>query len=172
MYPPDGGQLLLAGRRLDGLPPERVVGQALARSFQITNLFPSLTVFENLRLGIQARHPRRFDLGRPFPSLAAVHEETQALVRFLGLEGVEGAPVASLSYGGQRLLELGLALAARPRGLLLDEALAGRGSRWRGWPPPSGSASRPWSAGSASTWRCWWSSTTSTASSPSPTASR
>ena len=125
MYPPDGGQLLLDGRRLDGLPPERVVGQGLARSFQITNLFPSLTLFENLRLAIQARHPRRFDLWRPVTSLAAVNAETQALVRFLGLEGVEGVPVASLSYGGQRLLELGLALAARPRVLLLDEPLAG-----------------------------------------------
>ncbi len=125
MYPPDGGQLLLAGERLDELPPERVVGHGLARSFQITNLFPSLTVEENLRLGAQARDPRRFSVWRPFTSLAAVNEETRALVRFLGLEGLEQVPVSSLSYGGQRLLELGLALAARPRVLLLDEPLAG-----------------------------------------------
>ncbi|HET8575509.1 MAG TPA: ATP-binding cassette domain-containing protein [Methylomirabilota bacterium] len=125
MYPPEGGQLLFDGRRLEGLPPERVVGHGVARSFQITNLFPSLTLFENLRLGVQARHPHHFNLWRPSSSLATVNEETRALVRFLGLEGVEPVPVASLSYGGQRLLELGLALAARPRLLLLDEPLAG-----------------------------------------------
>jgi ABC-type branched-subunit amino acid transport system ATPase component/ABC-type branched-subunit amino acid transport system permease subunit len=125
MYPSEGGQLLLAGQRLDGLPPERVVAHGLARSFQITNLFPSLTVEENLRLGAQARDPRRFDAWRPYTSLATVNENTRALVKFLGLEGLEGVPVSSLSYGGQRLLELGLALAARPRVLLLDEPLAG-----------------------------------------------
>jgi branched-chain amino acid transport system ATP-binding protein len=125
MYPPEGGRLMLDGQRLDGLPPERVVGRGLARSFQITNLFPSLTVLENLRLGVQARHPHRFNLWRPHSSLTTVNEETHTLVRFLGLEGVEGVPAASLSYGGQRLLELGLALTARPRVLLLDEPLAG-----------------------------------------------
>ena len=125
MYPSEGGQLLLAGQRLDGLPPERVVAHGLARSFQITNLFPALTVEENLRLGAQARDPRRFDAWRPYTSLATVREETRALVEFLGLEGLEGVPVSSLSYGGQRLLELGLALSARPRVLLLDEPLAG-----------------------------------------------
>ena len=125
MYRPDGGELTLDGRRLDGLPPERVVGQGVARSFQITNLFPSLTVLENLRLGVQARHPHRFSLWRHHGRLTVVNEEAHALVRFLGLEGVETAPVASLSYGGQRLLELGLALASHPRVLLLDEPLAG-----------------------------------------------
>jgi ABC-type branched-subunit amino acid transport system ATPase component/ABC-type branched-subunit amino acid transport system permease subunit len=125
MYPPERGQLLLEGKRLDGLPPERVVGHGLARSFQITNLFPALTVFENLRLGVQARDAQRFNAWRPSAALATVNEETQALVKFIGLEGVEDVPVASLSYGGQRLVEMGVALAARPRVLLLDEPLAG-----------------------------------------------
>jgi branched-chain amino acid transport system ATP-binding protein len=124
-YPPDGGRILLEGRPIDGLPPERVVARGIARSFQITNLFPSLTLFENLRLAVQARDPRRFNGWRPFTSLARVNEETRALVRFLGLEGLEAVPAASLSYGGQRLLELGLPLAACPRVLLLDEPLAG-----------------------------------------------
>ena len=125
MYPPDGGQLLLDGQRLEGLPPERVAAHGLARSFQITNLFPALTVLENLRLGAQARDPRRFDAWRPSATLGRVNEETRALVRFLGVEGVEEVPVASLSYGGQRLVEIGVALAGRPRVLLLDEPLAG-----------------------------------------------
>jgi branched-chain amino acid transport system ATP-binding protein len=125
MYPPDGGRILLDGRPIDGLPPERVVARGIARSFQITNLFPSLTLLENLRLAVQARDPRRFNGWRPFTSLARVNEETRALVRFLGLEGLEAVPASSLSYGGQRLLELGLPLAACPRVLLLDEPLAG-----------------------------------------------
>jgi len=125
MFPPDGGQIFLDGRRIDGLPAERVVGRGIARSFQITNLFPSLTLFENLRLAVQARDPRRFNCWRPFTHLTRVNEETRALVRFLGLEGLEAVPVSSLSYGGQRLLELGLPLAACPRVLLLDEPLAG-----------------------------------------------
>ncbi|MGH7375738.1 MAG: ATP-binding cassette domain-containing protein, partial [Candidatus Rokuibacteriota bacterium] len=124
-YPPDGGRILLDGRPIDGLPPERVVARGIARSFQITNLFPSLTLFENLRLAVQARDSRRFNGWRPFTSLARVNEETRALVRFLGLEGLEAVPASSLSYGGQRLLELGLPLAACPRVLLLDEPLAG-----------------------------------------------
>jgi ABC-type branched-subunit amino acid transport system ATPase component/ABC-type branched-subunit amino acid transport system permease subunit len=125
MYPPEGGRFLLDGQPLEGLAPEQVVTRGLARSFQITNLFPSLTVEENLRLAAQARDPGRFGFWRPFTSLATVTAETRALVRFLGLEGLEAVPVSSLSYGGQRLLELGLALAARPRVLLLDEPLAG-----------------------------------------------
>jgi branched-chain amino acid transport system ATP-binding protein len=125
MYPPEGGQIFLDSRRIDGLPAERVVAQGIARSFQITNLFPSLTLFENLRLAVQARDPRRFNCWRPFTRLARVNEETRALMRFLGLEGLEAVPVSSLSYGGQRLLELGLPLAACPRVLLLDEPLAG-----------------------------------------------
>jgi ABC-type branched-subunit amino acid transport system ATPase component len=125
MYPPDGGELRLGGERLDGLPPERIAGRGLARSFQITNLFPALTVFENLRLAAQARDPRRFNAWRYAHTLATVDQETRELVTFLGLAGVEEAPVASLSYGGQRLVEMGVALAARPRVLLLDEPLAG-----------------------------------------------
>jgi ABC-type branched-subunit amino acid transport system ATPase component/ABC-type branched-subunit amino acid transport system permease subunit len=125
MYPPDGGQLLLAGERLDGLPAERIVSRGLARSFQVTNLFPALTVFENLRLGAQARDPQRFNAWRPSTGLATVNEESRQLMSFLGLEGLDEVLVSSLSYGGQRLVEMGVALAARPRVLLLDEPLAG-----------------------------------------------
>ncbi|HET7874586.1 MAG TPA: ATP-binding cassette domain-containing protein, partial [Methylomirabilota bacterium] len=96
MYPPEGGRILLAGERLQGLPPERVVARGLARSFQITSLFPALTVFENLRLGAQARDRRRFNCWRHFSTLATVNDETRQLVAFLGLEGVEGVPVSSL----------------------------------------------------------------------------
>jgi branched-chain amino acid transport system ATP-binding protein len=125
LYPPDAGTLTLRGERIDGLPPDRLVARGIARSFQITNLFQGLSVGENIRLGIQARNPGRFNVWRAAEDLAVVNEETRALMGFLGLRGIEAARVDQLSYGGQRLLEIGLALTAKPRVLLLDEPLAG-----------------------------------------------
>jgi ABC-type branched-subunit amino acid transport system ATPase component/ABC-type branched-subunit amino acid transport system permease subunit len=125
LYAPDAGAIRLAGTRLDGRSPDHVVALGLARSFQITNVFPVLSVRENLRLAVQARDPDRFHPWRPAASLARVNAETTALITLLGLEGVEDAKAADLSYGGQRLVEMGIALAARPRMLLLDEPLAG-----------------------------------------------
>ena len=78
-----------------------------------------------MRLAVQARHARRFAVWRSTASLADVNGETAELIGFLGLAGIERAEAASLSYGGQRLLDMGLALATRPRILLLDEPLAG-----------------------------------------------
>ena len=125
LYAADGGTIALSGRRIDAMSADRVARLGLARSFQITNLFPSLPVAENLRLACQARDPARFALWRAASALKQVAAETDALIRFLGLEGLEQVPVSSLSYGGQRLLEIGIPLAARPRVLLLDEPLVG-----------------------------------------------
>jgi len=125
MFAPDHGEVRLGNQEIGGLAPEMVVARGLARSFQITSLFPSLTVWEHLRLSAQARSPRRFHPLIQARSLEEVNTQTRELVRFLGLEGVESAAVADLSYGGQRLVEIGVALAAAPRALLLDEPLAG-----------------------------------------------
>jgi branched-chain amino acid transport system ATP-binding protein/branched-chain amino acid transport system permease protein len=125
LYAPDGGEIRVSGRRIDGERADRVAQLGVARSFQITNLFPSLSVEENLRLACQARDKGRFALWRPASSLTQVADETEALIRFLGLEGLERIPVSTLSYGAQRLLEIGIPLAARPRLLLLDEPLVG-----------------------------------------------
>jgi ABC-type branched-subunit amino acid transport system ATPase component/ABC-type branched-subunit amino acid transport system permease subunit len=125
MFAPDRGEVKLAGTPIAGLPPEGVMAQGLSRSFQITSLFPSLSVWEHLRLGVQARSAQRLDPFRRADGLAEVNRETRELVKFLGLEGVEQVPVSSLSYGGQRLVEIGVALSAKPRALLLDEPLVG-----------------------------------------------
>jgi branched-chain amino acid transport system ATP-binding protein len=74
---------------------------------------------------VQARHPRRFDPWTAARSIAEIEGETAALVRYLGVAGMEPAEAGALSYGGQRLLDMGLALATKPRLLLLDEPLAG-----------------------------------------------
>jgi branched-chain amino acid transport system ATP-binding protein len=125
MIPPDAGSIRLRGRELAGLEPDRVAAAGLARSFQITNLFAGLSVRENLRLGVQARDPGRFGFWRDASRLDRVERETDALLEFLALAPMADAPAASLSYGGQRLVDLGIALAAKPDLLLLDEPLAG-----------------------------------------------
>jgi len=125
MFAPDAGTVRLDGREIQGQPPSRICGHGLARSFQITNLFRGLPIYENLRLSLQAKHPSRFNAWRDADSYPDVHAETAELVRFLGLEGIEDIPGGDLSYGGQRLVDLGIALGSKPRTLLLDEPLAG-----------------------------------------------
>jgi ABC-type branched-subunit amino acid transport system ATPase component/ABC-type branched-subunit amino acid transport system permease subunit len=125
MFPPDAGKVTLHGERIDGHPPHEICRRGLARSFQITNLFKGLSIYENLRLSMQARHPARFNAWRDVDSYPEIHAETHELVKFLGLEGIEQIPGGELSYGGQRLVDLGIALGSKPRVLMLDEPLAG-----------------------------------------------
>ena len=125
LFPPSTGTVRLRGEPIHGMPTQRICQGGLARSFQITNLFRGLTIHENLRLSIQARHPGRFNAWRDIDSYPEIHAETAELLRFLGLEGIEEIQGGDLSYGGQRLLDLGIALGSKPQVLLLDEPLAG-----------------------------------------------
>ncbi len=125
LFTPDRGTVTLSGRSIAGLAPERITEAGVGRSFQITNLFASLSVAENVRLAIQARHPQRFAMWTDAQSMADVNRDAAEVVKTMGLGGVEQAQAGSLSYGGQRLLDMALALATRPRVLLLDEPLAG-----------------------------------------------
>jgi len=125
LFAPDGGTVELEGYSIAGLRPENITAAGVGRSFQITNLFAGLSVEENIRLAVQARHRRRFAIWPAAASLADINGETAELIAYLGLAGLERAEAASLSYGGQRLLDMGLALATRPHILLLDEPLAG-----------------------------------------------
>jgi branched-chain amino acid transport system ATP-binding protein len=125
MFAPDHGTVMLGAERIDGLSPHAVCRRGVARSFQITNLFSGLTVDENVRLGVQATHASRFNPWVDARSIASINGETDEIVQFLGVAGMERAEAGALSYGGQRLLDLGLALTSRPHILLLDEPLAG-----------------------------------------------
>ena len=125
LYTPDTGTVTLNGREIQGQPSHQICHRGLARSFQITNLFGGLTIYENLRLSLQARHPMRFNIWRDIDSYPDVHAETAELIKFLGLEGIETIEGGELSYGGQRLVDLGIALGSKPQVLLLDEPLAG-----------------------------------------------
>jgi branched-chain amino acid transport system permease protein len=123
--PLSAGRIELDERVISGLPPDAVARRGIARSFQRTNLFPALSVRENLRLAAAAGRPGNYRLfARPArlgPGLAVAAEVAAAV----GLEGRLGEPAGRLSYGEQRQLEIGVALATRPRLLLLDEPTAG-----------------------------------------------
>jgi ABC-type branched-subunit amino acid transport system ATPase component/ABC-type branched-subunit amino acid transport system permease subunit len=121
----DSGTVRLLGHDIRRLSDHQICRHGLARSFQITNLFKRLSIYENLRLSVQARHAERFNGWRDIDAFADIHAETAELVRFLGLEGVETIAAGDLSYGGQRLVDLGIALGSKPHVLLLDEPLAG-----------------------------------------------
>jgi branched-chain amino acid transport system ATP-binding protein len=125
LYPTDTGTISLNGRRIQGVTSDLICHQGLARSFQITNLFRGLSIYENLRLSLQARSPIRFNIWRDIDHYKDIHSETAELVKFLGLEGIETINGGELSYGGQRLVDLGIALGSKPQVLLLDEPLAG-----------------------------------------------
>jgi len=125
LFSPEAGSVSLCGEPVQGQEAHRICQHGLARSFQITNLFKGLTIYENLRLSVQARHRGRFDAWRDVDSYSEIHDETAELLKFLGLQGIEEFRGGELSYGGQRLVDLGIALGSKPRILLLDEPLAG-----------------------------------------------
>ena len=125
LFPTDNGTIKLNGREIQGVPSDLICHQGLARSFQITNLFKGLSIYENLRLSLQARSDIRFNLWRDIDDYQSIHAETAELIKFLGLEGIETIEGGELSYGGQRLVDLGIALGSKPQVLLLDEPLAG-----------------------------------------------
>jgi branched-chain amino acid transport system ATP-binding protein len=125
LFAPDGGTVRLNGRDIHGVPSDLICHRGLARSFQITNLFRGLSIYENLRLSLQAQSNMRFNIWSDIDSYPDVHTETAELIKFLGLEGIEEIEGGELSYGGQRLVDLGIALGSKPQVLLLDEPLAG-----------------------------------------------
>jgi branched-chain amino acid transport system ATP-binding protein len=121
---PTEGAVLLEGRDVTGLTPHRRVRLGLARTFQINQLFPDLSPAESLSLAISEREGRGSSFWRPAGRPDIVAEIEDLLTRF-GLREVYNQPTRSLAYGKQRLLEIALALACRPRVLLLDEPAAG-----------------------------------------------
>jgi len=123
--PVSAGAITLFGRDVTGAPTHRRAAQGLARTFQITNLFADLTVLDNCLLAIQALTRERFAMFRPLAAFRDLHAAALATLEAVGLGAVGDVPVRNLSHGEQRQLEIALALAGKPRVLLLDEPTAG-----------------------------------------------
>ena len=122
---PTAGTIHIFGRDVTGLPAYRRARLGVGRTYQVTNLFADLTVFDNVLLGVQAGEPTRFAVHRPGRSYRPLVARAEALLRGWDLWEAREAPVRELSYGVQRQVEILLALAPRPRLLLLDEPTAG-----------------------------------------------
>lgn len=124
-FAPSGGQIWLAGQRIDGKKPFQVNRLGLARSFQISQLFPTLSVFDNLRCAMLWRQGLGYTFWRLLSHLTDTNSRTHALMQRLQLDGQADTPAQQLSYAQQRVLELGLTLASDAPVLLLDEPTAG-----------------------------------------------
>ena len=122
---PSSGQILLGGQRIDGLPPHRIYRRGLARSFQVSNLFPRLSVAENLRCAVLWSLGYRYTFWRFLSRLDDANERVESLLRRLRLEARRDVLAMHLSYAEQRALEIGLAVAGGAEVVLLDEPTAG-----------------------------------------------
>jgi branched-chain amino acid transport system ATP-binding protein len=133
-YRPDGGEVYFAGTRIDGVTPDRVAATGINRTYQTIRLFRNLTAIENILVGMHL-HLRSTWVGALFNTSGTradenrAHVEAARILDFVGLRGRGDIVARNLSYGDQRRLEIGRALATRPRLLMLDEPMAGMNPR-------------------------------------------
>ena len=122
---PTSGQVIYKGQDITNMPAHRRAHIGIGRSFQITNVFPNLSVFENVRLAAQAVGHDNFKFWEHHRHFRRYEEQANAILSQVGLAGQPELPARSLPHGGKRKLELGILLAADPDLLLLDEPTAG-----------------------------------------------
>ena len=128
---PTSGSILFLGSDVTRLAPHQRAARGISRTFQITRLFGPMTVLENMLLACEALDRRKFVLHRPLSSLDDLTDRATALLDSLGLRPLQGELARNLPYGDQRMLEVALSLAGRPKLLLLDEPMAGLSSTER-----------------------------------------
>ncbi|WP_276259564.1 ABC transporter ATP-binding protein [Haloglomus litoreum] len=121
---PSEGRIELKGEDITALAPERIARRGLAQTFQITSIFPSLTVEENV-VGALNGQKRFLNPAVPYREDSATTERAREILRRIGLDDVAGAEAGNLSHGDQGVLEIGLALATDPEVILFDEPTAG-----------------------------------------------
>ena len=122
---PSSGEVLLNGQLVNGLRPYEINRLGLSRSFQITNIFPKLSVFENLRCGVLWSLGYRYTFLRFLSKLDDANERTEQLIRQVGLERKRDVLAVNLTYAEQRALEIGVTIAGGASVILLDEPTAG-----------------------------------------------
>jgi branched-chain amino acid transport system ATP-binding protein len=125
LYAPTSGEILLRGMPIAGQRPSDINRFGLARSFQITNIFPRLSIFENARIGVMGRHGHRFTLWRRAATLRRVNEEADALLELVRLSHARDKYAGDLAYSDQRALEIAMTLSTGADVIMLDEPTAG-----------------------------------------------
>jgi branched-chain amino acid transport system ATP-binding protein len=130
---PDRGEIIFQGRNIVGLQPHEIVRLGIARAFQRTNIFPRMTVLENLVVTINSRLRNDWDFFRSWSSKTAVRKEALELLDAVGLVDMADQQSGILAHGNQKRLDIAIALALRPALLLLDEPTAGMSpeERWQ-----------------------------------------
>jgi len=123
---PDSGRVIFHDQKISGLPTQKIARLGISRSFQVTNIFQTLTTFENVQIAHISYLRKNLNLFSRFQPLG--REAVSAILKTVGLEGKARVSAGSLSHGDQRALEIGIALAAKPKLLLLDEPTAGMSS--------------------------------------------
>jgi branched-chain amino acid transport system ATP-binding protein len=123
-FPPSGGRILFEGRDITGLERHLYARLGIAKSFQITNVFPQLTAHENVRVAVQMP-ATRYDIWTPRRRLRELDERADLLLERVGIVAKREAIARDMAHGEQRCLEIAMALACDPRLLLLDEPTAG-----------------------------------------------
>ncbi|MCD6076170.1 MAG: branched-chain amino acid transporter substrate-binding protein [Ramlibacter sp.] len=124
---PDEGRILFAGRDVTRLPVHARAAMGLARSFQITSIFPELTVLQNVALAVQVRSGHSMRFWGAVARDRSLADEAATYLEEVGLAQRADVLAANVSHGEKRALEIAIALASRPRLLLLDEPMAGMG---------------------------------------------
>ncbi len=119
----DSGRILFKEQDITGLPPHQVTRRGIARSFQIANIFPRLTAFENVQVAVLSQQRRSSNLLLPAQSLALA--ETSSILESVGLIDKAESMAGALSHGDQKILEIAVALGNEPELLILDEPTAG-----------------------------------------------
>jgi branched-chain amino acid transport system ATP-binding protein len=125
VYKPDEGRITFMDEDITRLPPHEICKKGIARTFQITSIFPKLTVYENVRLAAQVGFGRGVSAFRESSTLKEVNEHVANILEAVGLAGLRDRVSAEISQGDQRLEEVAIALGSRPKLLLLDEPTAG-----------------------------------------------
>ncbi|MGB7184434.1 MAG: ABC transporter ATP-binding protein [Burkholderiaceae bacterium] len=124
-FPVTSGQILLRGESLAGLKPFEINRKGLSRSFQVTNIFPKLSVFENIRCGVLWSMGYRYSFWKNVDKLDDVNERAAAILKQINMYGRAQVPAGVLTYAEQRALEIGITLASGANVIMLDEPTAG-----------------------------------------------
>ncbi|MBF0526297.1 MAG: ABC transporter ATP-binding protein [Deltaproteobacteria bacterium] len=130
---PDSGKIIFNGQNIAGLQPFKTVRLGLARAFQRTNIFPKMTVLENVVSACITRQERNLNFRTPYKKLTQIHQRAYEILDSVGLTDMAQRLSGTLAHGNQKLLDIALALALEPRLLLLDEPTAGMSpdERWQ-----------------------------------------